>query len=103
MEQLKVDIVRLGGGNTSGQWVVKFGILFCDSAVEQYYEALLGTLKVKILYSNILSTCRYKVKIQAAKKRGIIDFEGQMLLKGQHDEVIKMITFPHIFVGLNKK
>ena len=36
--------------------------------VEQYYEALLGTLK-------------------AAKKRGVVDFKGQMLLKGAHDDV----------------
>ena len=37
--------------------------------MQQYYEALVGTLK-------------------AAKKRGIVDFKGQMLLKGAHDSVM---------------
>ncbi|GMI20392.1 hypothetical protein TrCOL_g13504 [Triparma columacea] len=66
-EQLKVDINRLGSGGS-----VAFGVLFDDDDVQQYYEALVGTLK-------------------AAKKRGIVDFKGQMLLKGAHDSV--MISF----------
>jgi hypothetical protein len=36
--------------------------------VEQFYEALVGTLK-------------------AAKKKGLIQFKGQILLKGMHDQV----------------
>ena len=47
---------------------MKFGELFDDEEVEQYYEALVGTLK-------------------CAKKRGYITFKGQMLLKGMHDKV----------------
>ena len=47
---------------------VLFGELFDDDQVSNYYEALVGTLK-------------------AAKKRGLIDFKGQMLLKGAHDSV----------------
>ena len=50
-----------------------FGTLFDDDEVANYYEALVGTLK-------------------AAKKRKIIDFPGQLLLKGQHDKVeIKLL------------
>ena len=45
-----------------------FGDLFDDDEVANYYEALVGTLK-------------------AAKKRGLIEFKGQMLLKGPHDKV----------------
>ena len=45
-----------------------FGELFDDDQVANYYEALVGTLK-------------------SAKKRGLIDFKGQMLLKGPHDKV----------------
>eukprot|EP00439_Symbiodinium_sp_Y106_P011492 s5482_g1.t1 len=40
-----------------------------DSAVEQRFEALLGTLK-------------------AAKKKGFLTFEGELLLQGQHDNTV---------------
>ena len=50
-----------------------FGELFDDDLVQNYYEALVGTLKT-------------------AKKRGLIDFKGQMLLKGPHDKVKITIT-----------
>lgn len=63
-----MDIQRIGDGEE-----VKFGALFDDDAVANYYEALVGTLKT-------------------AKKRGVIDFKGQMLLKGVHDNVIISIT-----------
>lgn len=59
-----MDIRRIGGDDS-----VKFGQLFDDEDVQQYYEALVGTLK-------------------SAKKRGVIDFKGQMLLKGMHDHVV---------------
>jgi hypothetical protein len=68
VEELKKDIIRLGRNNGHGQYVVTFGHLFVDEKVEQYYEALMGTLK-------------------AAKKRGLINFQGQLLLKGAHDGV----------------
>lgn len=67
IQQLLVDIRRIGAEPGSPQ--VKFGELFDDDDVQQYYEALVGTLK-------------------SAKKRGVIDFKGQMLLKGMHDDVI---------------
>lgn len=63
--QLLKDIRRIG---CPGEPSVKFGELFDDEEVEQYYEALVGTLK-------------------CAKKRGYITFKGQMLLKGMHDKV----------------
>jgi hypothetical protein len=43
--------------------------VFKDEILEQQLESLVGTLK-------------------AAKKRGIISFEGQMLLQGAHDKVV---------------
>ena len=66
--QLIADIQRIGGSPE-----VKFGALFDDDEVQQYYEALVGTLK-------------------SAKKRGFINFKGQMLLKGPHDNVVISIT-----------
>eukprot|EP00615_Pteridomonas_danica_P017040 CAMPEP_0114383206 /NCGR_PEP_ID=MMETSP0102-20121206/4592_1 /TAXON_ID=38822 ORGANISM="Pteridomonas danica, Strain PT" /NCGR_SAMPLE_ID=MMETSP0102 /ASSEMBLY_ACC=CAM_ASM_000212 /LENGTH=406 /DNA_ID=CAMNT_0001539205 /DNA_START=21 /DNA_END=1241 /DNA_ORIENTATION=- len=67
VQELIKDITRLGRNNGAGQYVVEYGPLFDDEKVEQYYEALMGTLK-------------------AAKKRGIVDFKGQILLKGAHDK-----------------
>ena len=59
-----VDIRRIG---EEGEPHVLFGDLFDDDEVANYYEALVGTLK-------------------AAKKRGLIEFKGQMLLKGVNDK-----------------
>ena len=70
MQQLLKDIRRVG---EEGAPEVMFGELFDDPEVEQYYEALVGTLK-------------------SAKKRGVIDFKGQMLLKGPHDKVVISIV-----------
>ncbi|KAL3944899.1 MAG: hypothetical protein SGBAC_001044 [Bacillariaceae sp.] len=64
-QQLLSDIKRIG---VEGEPSVLFGDLFDDDLVQNYYEALIGTLK-------------------AAKKRKLIDFKGQMLLKGAHDKV----------------
>jgi hypothetical protein len=66
IRQLLIDIRRIG---EPGSPEVKFGELFDDDEAQQYYEALVGTLK-------------------SAKKRGVIDFKGQMLLKGMHDNVV---------------
>ncbi len=43
-------------------------MVFKDEVLEQQLESLVGTLK-------------------AARKRGVIDFQGQMLLQGAHDNV----------------
>jgi hypothetical protein len=53
----------------SGRTGVRFATLFDDDRCSQIFEALVGTLR-------------------AAKKRGMVAFEGQMLLKGPHDDVI---------------
>uniref|UniRef100_A0A7S1FMX7 Costars domain-containing protein n=2 Tax=Corethron hystrix TaxID=216773 RepID=A0A7S1FMX7_9STRA len=63
MIQLVKDIKRIGDGKS-----VKFGALFDDEEVQDFYEALIGTLK-------------------GARKKGYIDFPGHLLLKGQHDNV----------------
>mmetsp|Transcript_21028 Transcript_21028/g.59987 ORF Transcript_21028/g.59987 Transcript_21028/m.59987 type:complete len:99 (-) Transcript_21028:239-535(-) len=65
IDQLLIDIRRIG---KSGEPHVLFGDLFDDDDVQNYYEALVGTLK-------------------STKKRGLISFAGQMLLKGPHDKV----------------
>lgn len=66
IRQLIVDIERLGEPGSSE---VKFGVLFDDDQVANYYEALVGTLK-------------------SAKKRGVVEYKGQMLLKGVSDDVV---------------
>lgn len=70
MDQLLSDIRRI---NPQGASYCTFGELFVDPGVEQYYEALVGTMK-------------------AAKRNGLISFKGQFLLKGMHDEVIVRIV-----------
>jgi hypothetical protein len=69
IDQLLLDIRRIGPTHLPPSPKCLFGELFDDEEVEQYYEALVGTLK-------------------CAKKRGIIRFKGQMLLKGMHDKVV---------------
>lgn len=70
MQRLLKDIRRVG---EAGKPEVTFGELFVDPEVEQYYVALVGTLK-------------------SAKKRGLIYFEGQMLLKGPSDNILISIV-----------
>jgi len=65
VRQLVDDIRRI---KPEGELHCHFGDLFSDPQVEQFYEALVGTLK-------------------AAKKKGLIQFKGQILLKGMHDQV----------------
>eukprot|EP00485_Elphidium_margaritaceum_P017369 CAMPEP_0202726588 /NCGR_PEP_ID=MMETSP1385-20130828/184688_1 /ASSEMBLY_ACC=CAM_ASM_000861 /TAXON_ID=933848 /ORGANISM="Elphidium margaritaceum" /LENGTH=136 /DNA_ID=CAMNT_0049392811 /DNA_START=77 /DNA_END=487 /DNA_ORIENTATION=+ len=69
IEHLKHFIKKLGGKNDKGQYEVTFGTLFDDEEGQNIFEAIVGTLK-------------------AAKKRKIIKFKGQILLKGAHDNVI---------------
>lgn len=66
INQLMIDIRRIG---EVGSPEVTFGELFDDDHVQQYYEALVGTLK-------------------CAKKRGLIDYKGILLLKGVNDNVV---------------
>ena len=66
ISQLLKDIYRIG---EPGSPTVTFGELFDDEQVANYYEALVGTLK-------------------AARKKGLITYEGQVLLKGINDDVV---------------
>ena len=68
-----MDIRRIGPTYPKPQPKVLFGELFSDERVEQYYEAVVGTLK-------------------SAKKRGIIDFRGQILFQGVHNNVVISIV-----------
>mmetsp|Transcript_11206 Transcript_11206/g.41846 ORF Transcript_11206/g.41846 Transcript_11206/m.41846 type:complete len:86 (+) Transcript_11206:66-323(+) len=70
--ELLVSIInRLGEEGSDGRTAVNFGTLFDDDECQQGLETLVGTLK-------------------AARKKGAIEWKGQMLLKGAHDDV--MIT-----------
>mmetsp|Transcript_25141 Transcript_25141/g.87720 ORF Transcript_25141/g.87720 Transcript_25141/m.87720 type:complete len:96 (-) Transcript_25141:27-314(-) len=76
VEQLKVEIARLGEKQENGEIHVKFGVLFDDDRCQQVFEALAGTLK-------------------AAKKRKVIAYAAPLLLKGAHDnEVIRLLVPP---------
>jgi hypothetical protein len=55
-------------GSNPGEPFATFGELFDDEVVQQTYEALVGTLR-------------------SAKRQGFIEFQGQMLFKGMHDNV----------------
>ncbi|QRV80870.1 Costars family protein [Ceratobasidium sp. AG-Ba] len=70
VEQLKKEIKRLGHKPADGQGiaVVKFGKLVRDDRCSNIFEALVGTLR-------------------AAKRKGVVNFQGQMLLQGAHDDV----------------
>ncbi|CAK4068696.1 unnamed protein product, partial [Aphanomyces euteiches] len=72
VDQLVVEIQRLGseidGADGQKQFGVTFGILFDDERCQDLFEALMGTLR-------------------AAKRKKVIDFQGQLLLKGPHDNV----------------
>ncbi|KAG9078364.1 hypothetical protein FS749_009600 [Ceratobasidium sp. UAMH 11750] len=71
VEQLKKEIKRLGTKPADGQAgisVVKFGVLVRDDRCSNIFEALVGALR-------------------AAKRKGVVDFQGQMLLQGAHDDV----------------
>ncbi|KAM3932299.1 costars family protein ABRACL [Leptodactylus fuscus] len=60
------EIRRLGTKADDGKVIVKFGVLFNDDKCANLFEALVGTLK-------------------AAKKRKIINYNGELLLQGVHD------------------
>ena len=72
---LQEEIKRLGTKNDStGEYVVEFGVLFADDKCANLFEALVGTLR-------------------AAKRKKIITYEGELLLQGVHDKVpIKLLS-----------
>eukprot|EP00184_Porphyridium_aerugineum_P004262 CAMPEP_0184700004 /NCGR_PEP_ID=MMETSP0313-20130426/7348_1 /TAXON_ID=2792 /ORGANISM="Porphyridium aerugineum, Strain SAG 1380-2" /LENGTH=90 /DNA_ID=CAMNT_0027159299 /DNA_START=39 /DNA_END=311 /DNA_ORIENTATION=- len=57
-----------GKQNDKGQYFITFGEFFKAPEIEQSLENPFATLK-------------------AAKKRGVLTFEGEMLWQGQHDHV----------------
>jgi len=79
VQQIVTDIQRI---KPEGELHCQFGDLFTDPEVEQYYEALVGTLK-------------------AAKKKGLIQFKGQILLKGMHDQV--QVSIVNVNAKVNAK
>lgn len=70
LRQLVEDIKRVGDPEKP---CATFGELFDDDQVANYYEALVGTLK-------------------AAKKKGLVSYHGQILLKGISDNVVISIV-----------
>lgn len=54
--------------DADGQVTVKFGVLFNDDRCANIFEALVGTLR-------------------AAKRKNIVNYQGEMLLQGVHDDV----------------
>jgi len=62
------EIKRLGSPNADGQITVKFGVIFSDDRCANIFEALVGTLK-------------------AAKRKKIVNYKGELLLQGVHDDV----------------
>ncbi|XP_058469095.1 costars family protein ABRACL [Solea solea] len=62
------EIRRLGTKNADGQTSVTFGMLFHDDRCANIFEALVGTLR-------------------AAKRKSIVNYEGELLLQGVHDNV----------------
>ncbi|XP_030577449.1 costars family protein ABRACL [Archocentrus centrarchus] len=68
IDLLVEEIQRLGSKNADGKFSVKFGVLFSDDRCANIFEALVGTLK-------------------AAKKKKVVDFQGELLLQGVHDNV----------------
>ena len=72
VEMLVKKIRELGTQQADGSVGVAFGVLF--NATVDIFEALNGTLRT-------------------AKKRKLVEFEGQMLLKGASDNIIvKLIS-----------
>ncbi|RKO85368.1 costars family protein [Blyttiomyces helicus] len=68
IKKLITEMHRLGKPDDQGRLTVKFGVLVRDDKIANILEGLVGTLK-------------------AAKKRKIIDFQGEILLQGAHDNV----------------
>lgn len=69
VQLLVQEIKRLGNSNNeNGRVEVNFGTLFYDDRCANLFEALVATLR-------------------AAKRRGVVDFQGELLLQGVHDKV----------------
>ena len=74
LDLLIEGLKRLGTKEVDGSIVAPFAKLVDDESLEQQLESLVGTLK-------------------AGRRRGVLDWKGQMLLKGPHDsEPIKLVA-----------
>jgi len=60
------EILKSGKKQADGRFVLKYGVIFKET--QQIFEALANVMR-------------------AAKKRGVIDFAGQLLLSPTHDNV----------------
>jgi len=65
---VQFHLQRLGKNNGDGTYSISFGVFFNDGQVEQIFESLVGSLK-------------------AARKRGVMQFNGQMLLMPTNKDV----------------
>ena len=63
--------------------MVKYGVLFKDDTCQQVFEVCLAS----ILWFHSDGSQALVGTLRAAKKRGIVKFEGQMLLSPAHDNV----------------
>ena len=75
VELVQQHMTRLAKKQADGTYAITFGEFFADSQVEQTFESLVGSLK-------------------AAKKRGVINFPGQMLLMPTHKDVVITLLKP---------
>ena len=69
VELVITHMKRVGKQQADGSYKTTFGEFFNDPEVEQTFESLVGSLK-------------------AAKRRGILQFQGQMLLMPTHKDVV---------------
>ncbi|KAL9648036.1 hypothetical protein ABK040_012090 [Willaertia magna] len=67
IEHFVHEMKRIGKDN-NGVVTCTFGELFHDDKIQNLLESLVGTMK-------------------AAKKKKVIDFQGELLLQGVHDKV----------------
>jgi len=74
LKLLTAGIKRLGVANGDGSYTAMFGKIVDDEELEQQLESLVGTLK-------------------AGRRRGVLEWQGQLLLKGKDNEApIKLVA-----------
>lgn len=69
VELVVMHMQRIATPQPDGSYQITFGEFFNDPEVEQTFESLVGSLK-------------------AAKRRGLLNFQGQMLLMPTHKDVV---------------
>lgn len=66
--EITSNLTPILASDVDGKTSVKFGVLFSDDRCANIFEALVGTLR-------------------AAKRKKVVDFQGELLLQGVHDNV----------------